>query len=432
MTEQTRIARRAADRRSVLKAGAALGGLAASGVFPCPAIAQTKTINVLTLGEGIFGQPFVDLSADFTAATGIAVNNITMGYNEAIQKQVAAFAARSSAYDVVQADYIFVKGYAKAGHLAVLDDGLVANEQLADYYGDIPESFREMYSFDGKLYGMATIGNCQRFVYNNAHLQAVGLGVPQTWADLLTAAQKVIDPSVPRYGFVAGTERLAKAFSVWLPIFWANGGALFDDKMKPVFADRTGVDALAFLLELVKTMPPGGAAYTESDEVKAMATGLGALDPVAWIPDAYLTADATVQSQLGTAVSPQGTAIRAPVMGGLGLCVSAYAQEPAAAAEYVAWFNSRDVQADKIVQNGGQPCRNSAWAANINAKPWFAALAENLKVAKVRPQIAEWGEIDTEVGIQLSRAFAGEVEPAAALEEAQASVEGILRDAGYY
>jgi ABC-type glycerol-3-phosphate transport system substrate-binding protein len=246
MEQHTLSGARAISRRGLLGGAAAISGLTVLGAsFPRPALAQSATINVLTLGEGIFGQPFVDLSPEFTKATGIKVNSITMGYNEAIQKQAAAFAAKSSAYDVVQVDSIYVKGYAKAGHLQALD-GLIPNDQLADYFGDIPATFKDMYSSDGKTYGLATIGNCQRFVYNEAHLKAVGLTAPQTWSDLLSAAQKVVDPSANRFGFVAGTERLAKAFSVWLPIFWANGGVLFDDKMKPVFADKTGIDALTF------------------------------------------------------------------------------------------------------------------------------------------------------------------------------------------
>ena len=40
-------------------------------------------------------------------------------------------------------------------------------------------------------------------------------------------------------------------------------------------------------------------------------------------------------------------------MGGLGLTVSKYCADPKPAAQYVAWFNSRDVQSSKIVQYGG-------------------------------------------------------------------------------
>jgi len=419
------------SRRDVLKGTTALTGAAMAGAFPAPAIAQNKAISVLTLSQGIFGQPFVDLAPEFTKQTGIKVNMITMGYNEAIKKQIAVFAARSDAYDVVQVDSIFIKGFAKSGHLQPLD-GLIPNAELSDFFSDIPSTFKQMYSDQGKTFGLATIGNCQRFIYNKAHLKDAGISVPETWDDLLIAAQKVVSPSKNRFGFVAGTERLIKAFSVWLPIYWANGGELFDDKMHPIFGDQTGLDGLNLLLELVKTMPTGGASYTEGDETKAMATGLGTLDPVAWIPDAITTADAATQAELRSAVSPKGKARQAPVMGGLGLTVSKYSRDPAPAAQYCAWFNSRDVQSKMIIPHGGQPCRNSAWEANATAKPWFPAVAASLKVAVVRPQIPEWGQVDNAVGVQLSRAFAGQTAPKEALAAAVKSVDAIMRDAGYY
>jgi len=216
MQQNTNKNRKGISRRRLLQGAAAVSSATLLSAFPKPSLAEAKAINVLTLSQGIFGQPFVDLSPEFTKATGIKVNLITMGYNEAIEKQVAAFAAKSSAYDVVQVDSIFIKGYAKAGHIQPLD-GLIPNDQLADYFSDVPPTFKDMYADQGKTFGMATIGNCQRFIYNDAHLKDAGVGVPETWDDLLKAAQKVVDPSKNRYGFVAGTERLAKAFSVWLP-----------------------------------------------------------------------------------------------------------------------------------------------------------------------------------------------------------------------
>ena len=51
------------SRRDVLKGTTALTGAAMAGAFPAPAIAQNKAISVLTLSQGIFGQPFVDSGA---------------------------------------------------------------------------------------------------------------------------------------------------------------------------------------------------------------------------------------------------------------------------------------------------------------------------------------------------------------------------------
>jgi multiple sugar transport system substrate-binding protein len=418
-------------RQFLLNTTMAAGAIALAGRAGGAAASTDATINVLTLGEGIFGDPFLKLSAEFTAATGIKVNNVAMGYNEAMQKEATVFAAASSELDVVEVDYMFLKGYAKAGHLAALDD-LVPAAEMADFVSDTPQGLRDVWALNGKTYGMATIGNCQNYIYNKQLLSDAGLAAPDTWADVLSSAQKVVDATKNRYGFVAGTERLTKAVLVWLPIAWSNGAELFDDKWHPIFNSKPGVDSLSFLLELMKTMPPGGGAYTESDEVKALATGLAALDPVSWIPDSIKIASPEVKPQLATRIAPMGSVRRAPVMGGIGLTVSNYSANKEAAGKYVAWFNSRDVQINKIVQNGGQPCRDSAWQANVNAEPWFASLAENLKVAKPLPQIPEWGQIDAAISAQLSSAFAGEIDAKTALDRAVASVDQVMKDGGYY
>ena len=419
-------------RRSFLASTAAATGAAVGlSSFPAPSRAADKpTINVLTLSEGIFGEPYLKLSPEFTAATGIKVNNVTMGYNEMMQKDAAVFAAGSNELDVVSVDYMFLKGYAKAGHLAPLD-GLVPASEMKDFLSDIPPGLQSVWAVDGKPYGMATIGNCQNFILNTQILSDAGASPPDTWNELLASAQKVAGAGKGKYGFVAGTERLTKAVTVWLPIAWANGAELFDDKWRPVFNSQAGVDSLKFLLELMKTMPPGGGSYTESDEVKALATGLAALDPVSWIPDSIKIAPPEVKPHLTTRIAPMGSARRAPVLGGIGLTVSNYSQNKEAAARFVAWFNSRDVQKDKIVQNGGQPCRISAWAANADAKPWFPSLAENLKVAKPLPQLPEWGQIDAAISPQLSASFAGEIDPKTALDRAAAAVGQVMKDAGY-
>ncbi len=409
----------------------ATGSPAGSAATSAPSTATHEPITVLTLGEGIFGAPFVKLADQFTAETGIPVKMATMGYDEEIQKTLAAFAAKSDEYDVIQADYIFVKGWAKAGHLEPLDNWLDA-DVLNDYWSDVPASVKTMYDWEGHPIGMGTIGNGQKFVYNLAALQSVGLGVPTTWDELLTAAQKIKAANAGTFGFAAGLEKLAKATGVWLPIFISNGGKVFDDTMHPQINSQAGKDALTYLLKLVDTMPPGGAAYTEGDEIKAIATGTAALDPVAWVPDGYTTAKPDVQKNIAFGLQPAGSAGSAPVMGGLGLTLSAYSKHKADAAAYIAWFNSKKVQTDLIVQNGGQPIRNSAWAANADAQPWFKAMGDNLAVAYVRPQIPEWSQVDTAIGTAMSQALSGELTVDQAMDQAQQQVDQIMKEAGYY
>ena len=190
-------------------------------------------------------------------------------------------------------------------------------------------------------------------------------------------------------------------------MYWANGGEIFDDKMNPIFASDTGVKSLEFLLELMKTMPPGGGAFTESDEIKAMAVGLATLDPASWIPDAIMNADDKTKPNLKTKVAPMGSARRSPTLGGIGLCVSNYSPSKEAAAQ-VRGLVQLQGRADQQDRPGRRPALpHSAWAANADARPWFRSSSENLKVAKSLPQIPEWGQVDAAISTQLTQAFAG-------------------------
>ena len=53
-------------------------------------------------------------------------------------------------------------------------------------------------------------------------------------------------------------------------------------------------------------------------------------------------------------------------------------------------------------------------------------------MAVVRPQIPEWGQVDTAIGTQMSRALSGEVTTKQALDQAQTDVDQIMKDGGYY
>lgn len=391
------------------------------------------TLNVLTLGGGIFGLPFTDekVKGEWSKLyPDVKINNITLGYDEAVKKYAAAFVAGSDQYDVVQIDYIYCAGFAKAGHLVSLNDRL--GSWFGDFQKDTSEGAIAGYTLNGVTYGLPTIGNCQRFIYNKAILEKEGFQPPDTWDQLLEISKKVHKPDKNQYGFAAGVERLVKAAGIWLPIFWSNGGELFDKDWHPTVNTDAGVQSLEYLIELVEYMPPGGANFTEADEIKAVGSGTTVFQPFAWIPDAITNpSNPAVAQQLETKVQPKGSVRNSPVMGGLGLVVPKYSKNQEAALEYLKWYNSAEVQKNLIIPAGGQPCRTSAWEANLNVKPYFKGLLENLKVAKVRPGIPEYGAVDGAIGLQMSRAFNKEVTPKEALDEAQKQIEKIMKDAGY-
>ena len=145
------------------------------------------------------------------------------------------------------------------------------------------------------------------------------------------------------------------------------------------------------------------------------------LDPASWIPDSIKNADEKTKPNLKTKVAPTGSARRSPMLGGIGLCVSNYSPNKEAAAQFVAWFNSKDVQTNKIVEAGGQPCRNSAWQANAERPSLVPPRSPRISRWRSRcRRFPEWGQVDTAISTQLTQAFAGEIKPKEALAAAQA------------
>jgi len=391
-------------------------------------------VVVLSLGEGIFGEPFVKLSPEFEKEyPGVKVTNLTFGYNEAVKKYFAAFAAKNPAYDVLQIDYIHSKGFSAAGHLEPLDEYL-GKEWIDDFVKDCPENVYGMYTYEEKFYGLPTIGNSQKFIYNMKMLAGVGYARPDTWDEVLEASKRITKAGKDQYGFVAGFERLVKVAALWFQLFWADGGEVFDENLTPQLNTKPGVDALKTLLELIKYGPPGVGAYAETDETKAIGTGLAAMDPFVWIPAAITRPmDPEMAKYLWMDVVPKGKVRRGPVMGGLGLVVSTYSGNKDAAAEYVKWFNTKKVQMI-VIQNGGQPARTSGWIENLHLdkQGYLKAAMDNMRVAVVRPQIPEYAQLDSILGLHGSRAFTGELTPKEAMDGAQKDTLKMMKEAGYY
>lgn len=82
---------------------------------------------------------------------------------------------------------------------------------------------------------------------------------------------------------------------------------------------------------------------------------------------------------------------RGSALGGTGIAVSAYAENPGSAAAFVAWATSGPVQRDLIAAHGGQPGHADAWeddSANADTNEFYRATRATLDLAWVRPRHA--------------------------------------------
>lgn len=97
--------------------------------------------------------------------------------------------------------------------------------------GLFPVSLQSMSLPDGKLAGLPYYAGHNAFIYNEEHLQRAGLAVPDSWASLIEACQKLKKDGITEtpYNSAWGQkwpELSWSLFSCW----YAEGAPVFDDK----------------------------------------------------------------------------------------------------------------------------------------------------------------------------------------------------------
>jgi multiple sugar transport system substrate-binding protein len=107
---------------------------------------------------------------------------------------------------------------------------------------------------------------------------------------------------------------------------------------------------------------------------------------------------------------PSGSAL-----GGTGIAVSAFSDDPAGAAAFAAWVSSGAIQRDLVAPSGGQPAHDDAWEADsVNAAThdFYRATRRTLDRAWLRPRHDGYMEFQHAASERLNRALSDR-EPAA-------------------
>lgn len=176
------------NRRSVLKAGAGLAGLAALGL-PASAFAQERRLRMYwwgskeradrtLLANKLYQQTF----------TGVAIDGETLAWGD-YWPRLATQTAGRNAPDVIQMDYRYIFEYARRGALLPLDQFLGTALNLKDFPGSVVDSGK----VDGKIYGVSLGGNSSTMLYDKQAFEAAGIAPPSMDTDWSSFAKSMAD-----------------------------------------------------------------------------------------------------------------------------------------------------------------------------------------------------------------------------------------------
>lgn len=428
------------QRHSVLRvAGIATAAVfAVAGLTSCSSSAEgesaSKTLNV-TLANHVWTDIVSASLPAFEEETGIKVNLTQLGEDQLSDQYNVKLNAGSDEIDVMMYRPLQEgKLFAQNGWLADLSEDVESN---ADWdWSDFQSGPVDSTTFDGDVVGVPIITEREVLYYRKDLLEAAGLEVPTTLAELESAAQTIRDANPGTAGFVARTG-VAAAVTQFSSFLHSQGGDWIDKDGNASLDTKEFKSAVELYGKLIREYGPanvstdmswpeamaiftqgGSAFYTEADSLYKNAT-----DP----------ANSTVSETVGFAPFPAGDDGARPYnVPSWALGVSAESANAENAWTFIEYFTSQ-AKVLEIQKEGVPGPRTSVWDDTAGVETYPADLAEAIKasaengVGYDRPLVISVPEAREIVGKPIVVAITGgDVDKA--IKDAQVEFQAFLDD----
>lgn len=283
-------------------------------------------------------------------------------------------------YDLLVIDHPWAGFASKTGVIVPLNEWLSA-EFLADLAKNSVGKSHESYGYQGKQVALAIDAATPVASARMDILQELGLGIPQTWEELMYLAKlgKVAVPSIPQ-------DTLMNFYMLCSTL---GEDVCISDSY--VVSDEIGVKALKLLRELSINLNKDCFNWNPIQVYEAMTQ----TDEFAYCPFAYGYSNyakpnyARKLLKFADTVSLPGTDRLCTTLGGTGLAISANSAHKEIAAKYAEFVANSTMQQSFYIEFGGQPGHRAAWTcdyANESTDNYFIDTLPTLDRAYLRPR----------------------------------------------
>lgn len=357
------------------------------------------------------------------ANPGIKLNLEVVSWND-VYTVVSTRISNNNAPDILNLDSF--ADYANEGLLMPVKD--YCPEEL---YNDFFPSFIEQSVIDGTVWAVPDLASARALYYNVDLLEAAGVEVPTTWAELEDVCQALVDfygGDVYPWGIDMTTDEGQAAFAYYA---WGNGGGFVDDEGNWTVNSDANVEAVEFAVDLYKKgyTNPNPATQTRYDLQDMFGAGKLAMviapnSLPTYIADKGYTnvnyAVADIPHNEGKTSSSVGVMDR--IMAFKDDSAPDQAARNEAIGKFLTFFYDPENYVGWVSMEDFLPAVNSAVAALVEANPSFEAWLNVLDGCKFYPTAkAEW--IDVKQGaaaVEQSALTGGDVKTL--LDELQAKI----------
>ena len=389
-----------------------------------PVAAQGKTIT-LSMLAGYKEDVLRANLPDFEKRSGIKVVVDAAPFGDLYKKQLLSLST-GGRYDVLFMDEPWVPPLSE--FLLPLDERMKA----LDAQDLIPTTVAAG-AFQGKQFAVPVDPNVQLLVYRKDLFEQKGLKPPATWDDLLAAAKALHDPAKEHYGIAVTASSDIQTALYMLLAMWSYGAELVDSHGRGGINSEAGKKGGEVFLELLKFAPPNVKSYNFADVNKAIQLGQAAM-AIQWASGAKPMEDKTrssVAGKLGYTLVPKA-ARRTPMRGVWTIAIAKNSANAEAAWQFATWLSGREFgQAAVKFPSATSAIHSPRFSvlkdpATKTALPYADALLESLQIAKERPRLREYADIQEHLRVTAGKLTAGELAMDAALKEIDAGTNRIL------
>jgi trehalose/maltose transport system substrate-binding protein len=332
------------------------------------------------------------LAARFTEETGIVVEVIPKpeGATEAFSAYQRLFQAQSPDIDVMMIDVIWPGALGQ--HLADLSQAL--GQEAEQHYPGIIENN----TVEGRLVAMPWFGDFGMLYYRTDLLEQYGFdGPPETWTELEEQARTVMEGEMqnnPNFtGFVFqgnAYEGLTTNALEWL----ASNGVRFIEEGEVTINDPAAIEMLNRTRDWVGDIAPRGVTGYQEEDARNVFQGGNAMFMRNW-PYAYAAGqleDSPIRGIFDVAPLPHGEGGESTgTVGGWQLAVSNYSQNQEAAAEFVRYMTSPEVQTYRAIEGSFVPTipEVAQDPQVLEAMPFLEPMEDVVRVTRPSTELAE-------------------------------------------
>lgn len=281
---------------------------------------------------------------EYSKETGVKIRFDSIDYGQVKQKQTLNMSTKTGEYDLIYVPEAWVGEYTDAGYLADLTD-MVKDESLTGAgwdYADILQSGIDVYSRDGKLYGLPYFVQTPLVVYDKDALAAAGLEAPATWDDAIAVAKHFKEDGS---GMALPFRQGSAIVNIMAVLLAGDDADFFDASGKLDLTNPDVVDTVAFIQELSKYGLEGSNGWHWDEVNKALQFGQA---PIGITSSGLFTAlenadESQVAGKLGYAPIPYAKT-PAGLLQTWGWSVPADSKNQEEAFKLGAWLTSKAIQ----------------------------------------------------------------------------------------